>query len=87
LKRTRRVEIVRYSRRTTVIREDAAASPDPAEAQAAIEVLLGLAPSLPEASLVATDVHDGQVAAADESGTQAMPKRRLWCALKQLLGR
>ena len=42
LKRTRRVEVIRYSRRSTVISDEAAFETDLAEKQPGIEALLGM---------------------------------------------
>jgi hypothetical protein len=42
LKRTRRVEVIRYSRRSTLISNDTALEPDLTAEQAAIDVLLGM---------------------------------------------
>jgi hypothetical protein len=84
LKRTRRVEVTRYSRRSMLISNDVALEPDLTAEQAAIDVLLGI-PCPIESPVEEISGAEPQPAEAGDLG--AIQKRRPLKLLKNWIRR
>jgi hypothetical protein len=82
LKRTRRVEVVRYSRRSTVIYDEAVLESDLAAEQAVVDTLLGLPPVI-ESPGQETSAAEQQVTGAHAPGV--VHRRRPLGFLKRLI--